>query len=306
MRIAVLGYLCRDRNVLPNGNVSEIVGGKGLFGAAAIAQSGAETDLITWLPESDAELCLSLSAYPVTIHVIPIPHGTVNTNTHNGDTTIAATVLDPTPVEPAHLNPAMRSAIQHSDLVLLAPDIQEKISLDTIRYVSHTVGVPIAADIGKYFRRLQPDGQLVPKFPWRQQAEFLQHFNTVFFSGEDVRPALASGESLLSIARQMAEQGPAEVIITRGSQGSFIFSRDTNEGFDAPAYPPRKLVDPTGAGDTFIGTYVARRLQSDNLFEAGRFASMAAGLKLNYAGPLRETAELIDHAIAETDSGPAD
>lgn len=303
MRITTLGYLCRDRNILPDGQVSEIVGGQGLFGAAAIAQSGVETDLITWLPESDAELGLALSPYPVTLHIIPIPTGTINTNTHQGDATVATTVLDPHSIEPSDLNPAMRQAIEASDVVLLAPDIQAKISLATIQYISTAVGLSVAADIGKNFRDLAPDGQLIPKFPWPDQAKYLQHLNTVFVSAEDIQPALDAGESLLSMARQMSEQGPAEVIITRGSQGAFVFARDTNEGFDVPAYPPRKLVDPTGAGDTFIGAYLARRLQSDNLFEAGRFASMAASLKLNYPGPLRESAEAIDQALAELDSG---
>lgn len=302
MHLAILGYLSRDVNTLPDGQTTEIVGGKGLFSAAAASRCGVETDLITWLPESDAELCLALQDYEVALHIIPIPTGTVNTNTHAGDTTLATVRLDPTTIEPEHLNTGMRDAISSSDMVLLAPDIQEKISLETIALIDQELGIPIAADVGKYFRTLQPDGQLVPRYPWPDQAQYLRHFTKVFVSSEDIQPLLDQGESFLSVARSWSEQGPQEIVITDGSKGAFVYDATTNEGYDIPAYEPRKLVDPTGAGDTFIAAYLAERLRTDNPLQAGKFAAMAASLKLNYPGPLQETQEQIDQALAERET----
>jgi len=303
MRVTVIGYVCRDRNVLPDGHTIETVGGKGFYKAAALARSGVDVDLIPWLPPDDAGLLTALADYPVSIHVIPIPTGTVNTNQHDGDTTIATTRLDPVSIEPKHFDQAMTQALTDSDVVLIAPDIEAKLSLATLHWLDAELGVSLMADISKYFRIIGNGGRLVPRYPWPRQAEYLKHFRTVFLSSEDIVPALTSGESNLSISRAMSEQGPSEVVITKGGQGAFAFQADTNDAFEIPAYPSWKLVDPTSAGDTFIGAYVARRLQSDNLFEAGRYAAMAASLKLNYTGPLRETAEEIDRALkAEEDN----
>lgn len=304
MRLTVFGYLCRDKNILPDGTTSEIVGGKGLFTASAAARGDVDVDLITWLPSDDLTLLQALKEYPITTHAIPIGTGTVNTNRHAGDTTVATTALDPHSVAPEDLDETMRSVLDDSAAVLLAPDIENKISLATIDYLAHTLGLKLFVDVGKYYRTLRPEGVLEPRWPWPNQEKFYRYFDTIFISEEDLAVPLAQGESVLSLARAFAAQGPREIIITRGSRGSFIYLAETNEGFDVPAYPPRQLVDPTGAGDTFIGAYVAKRLATDSAAEAGYFAAMAASLKLNYSGPLRETAEEIERALKERTTPP--
>ncbi len=299
MRLTIFGYLCRDKNILPDGTSSEIVGGKGAFMAPAAARGEIDVDLITWLPEEDHELLQSLKDYPITTHVIPVPTGTVNTNQHAGDTTIATIRLDPHTIVPEDLDETIRTTLDNSAAVLLAPDIEEKISLESVKFLADELGLKLFVDIGKYFRTLRPDGVLEPRWPWPNQAKFLQYFDTIFVSEEDLAVPLAHGESVLSLARAFAAQGAHEVIITQGSRGVFIYLAETNEGFEIPAYPPKQLVDPTGAGDTFIGAYVAKRLETDSAAEAGHFAAMAASLKLNYSGPLRETAEEIERALQE-------
>lgn len=299
MKVTLFGYLCRDRNVLPDGTTSEIVGGKGLFSAAALAQSGATTELVTWLPLVDTDLLAALDPYGIQAQVVPMSIGTINTNVHHGDATMATTVLDPRPIGLADLTGEVRQAITSSDAVLLMPDIEEKISLEVIRYLSDALGLTVMADIGKFFRQLHPGGALIPRYPWPNQAEYLRSFASVFLSIEDVAPAMAAGESLLSLSRTMSNQGPAEVIITRGSVGASIFQRETNELIEVPAFPPRQLIDTTGAGDTFIGAYTAERLRTDDPPAAGRFAAMAASMKLAYVGPLRETWQQIEDRLKE-------
>lgn len=299
MRLTILGYLCRDQNILDDGTTTAVPGGKGLFVGAAAARGETEVALITWIPEEDRELLAPLLEYPISVQTIPLETGTVNTNHHDGDRTIATTLLDPKVIDAEDLDESMRVTLTESDMVHVAPDTAEKISLTVIRYLADEIGVSVSADIGKYFRHRQDDGQLTPSWPWPQQAEYLKHFETVFVSEEDLSVPLANGESVLSLARTFAAQGPREVIITQGGRGAFVYLGDTNEGFEIPAYPPRQLVDHTGAGDTFIGAYLAKRMETDSPAEAGHYAAMAASMKLNYIGPLRETAEEIERALTE-------
>ena len=45
-----------------------------------------------------------------------------------------------------------------------------------------------------------------------------------------------------------------EIIVTNGSKGSTIFIN--NEVYNIPAYPTNNLIDPTGAGDTYLAGYM--------------------------------------------------
>ena len=65
--------------------------------------------------------------------------------------------------------------------------------------------------------------------------------------------ALALGEDhgLIRAGRNLLRKGPKIVIVKKGEHGSFLWSK---EFFCAlPAYPLERVVDPTGAGDSFAG-----------------------------------------------------
>lgn len=62
---------------------------------------------------------------------------------------------------------------------------------------------------------------------------------------------LTQTDNLPAAAEQLHRLGPAWVIIKKGSHGAMLSGPDGL--FLAPAYPLRKVVDPTGAGDSFAG-----------------------------------------------------
>ena len=60
--------------------------------------------------------------------------------------------------------------------------------------------------------------------------------------------------SMLDAADAIRAMGPSLVIIKRGEHGAMLF--DDAGVFYAPAVPLSKVVDPTGAGDTFAGGFM--------------------------------------------------
>jgi sugar/nucleoside kinase (ribokinase family) len=48
--------------------------------------------------------------------------------------------------------------------------------------------------------------------------------------------------------------------------------------------PPRRTVDATGCGDTYLAAYLARRITSHDLGECGAFAAVAAAINLESFG----------------------
>jgi sugar/nucleoside kinase (ribokinase family) len=62
---------------------------------------------------------------------------------------------------------------------------------------------------------------------------------------------LANESNVVVAAEKILKMGPKAVVIKRGEYGAFLFAG--GEIFSCPAVPIRKVVDPTGAGDTFAG-----------------------------------------------------
>jgi sugar/nucleoside kinase (ribokinase family) len=62
---------------------------------------------------------------------------------------------------------------------------------------------------------------------------------------------LTEKKNLIEAARDVLKMGPKFVVIKKGEHGSLLVSG--NDTFVLPAYPADKVVDPTGAGDSFAG-----------------------------------------------------
>ena len=62
---------------------------------------------------------------------------------------------------------------------------------------------------------------------------------------------LTDKKNLIEAARDVLKMGPKFVVIKKGEHGSLLVSgKDT---FVLPAFPAEKVIDPTGAGDSFAG-----------------------------------------------------
>jgi len=69
------------------------------------------------------------------------------------------------------------------------------------------------------------------------------------------RPDIAAG------ARDLLALGPRAVVVKRAEHGATLYSADGM--FWCPAYPVARVVDPTGAGDTFAGGLVGALARAD-------------------------------------------
>lgn len=66
---------------------------------------------------------------------------------------------------------------------------------------------------------------------------------------------------------EVMSMGPSVVVVKRGEHGVLLFYKDTV--FSAPALPLRRVVDPTGAGDSFAGGFMGYLAASGDLSLAG-------------------------------------
>lgn len=98
---------------------------------------------------------------------------------------------------------------------------------------------------------------------------------------------LTGSENLVAAGRAVQAMGPKFVIIKKGEHGAMFFGE--YETYVLPAYPTDRLVDPTGAGDTFAGGmmgYLAERddVDADTLKTAMAYGIVAASFNVEGFG----------------------
>ena len=73
-----------------------------------------------------------------------------------------------------------------------------------------------------------------------------------------------TGEKDISIAAKTLHQcGPKIIIIKMGEKGAYLSNSENS--FFIPAYKVNKVIDPTGAGDSFAGGFVGSLAQTNNI-----------------------------------------
>lgn len=77
---------------------------------------------------------------------------------------------------------------------------------------------------------------------------------------------LAGETNLVKAARCICSYGPKSLVVKRGEYGALFFNQ--SHIFSAPAYPLERILDPTGAGDTFAGGFMGYLASSRSLNDA--------------------------------------
>lgn len=88
--------------------------------------------------------------------------------------------------------------------------------------------------------------------------------------------------NLVAAGRRLCEMGPRYVIIKKGEHGALLFG--PHRFFASPAYPLHEVHDPTGAGDSFVGSIAGYlcalgrdRFEFDDLANAVARGTIIAG-----------------------------
>lgn len=93
---------------------------------------------------------------------------------------------------------------------------------------------------------------------------------------------LTEQEHLPDAAAAIISQGPDATVIKRGEYGAALFGQGFS--FAAPAYPLERVIDPTGAGDSFAGGFMGYLASVDKVNEETlRTAAIAGSTMASFA-----------------------
>lgn len=81
----------------------------------------------------------------------------------------------------------------------------------------------------------------------------LERVNGIVLNDSEARQ-LTGENNLLTAAIAVSKMGPKLVVIKKGEHGAMLYHDD--RVFLLPAYPTQRVVDPTGAGDSFAGGFM--------------------------------------------------
>lgn len=117
----------------------------------------------------------------------------------------------------------------------------------------------------------------------RPALERVLHRADLLLVNDEEARLLGGTDDLAAAARNVLALGPQMVIVKQGGQGATLHTRvgQKMRSFQVPAFPVRKVVDTTGAGDSYAGAltaYLARtdRFDVDNVRRGMIFASAVA------------------------------
>lgn len=111
--------------------------------------------------------------------------------------------------------------------------------------------------------------------------ELISKVDTLLINEEEAKQ-LTGKDHLPDAARAIIKLGPNSTVIKRGEYGATLFG----EGFSfaAPAYPLERVVDPTGAGDSFAGGFMGYLASVDKADEESlRTAAIVGSTMASFA-----------------------
>lgn len=127
-----------------------------------------------------------------------------------------------------------------------------------------------------------------------------------FFTPNEIEASTLAGIPVESIddankaATIFLQRGVKNVVLTFGDKGLLVKNSRTTKHIPA-AKPDGAVIDTTGAGDAFNGSFVAALHQEMDILEAARFANVSAGISVTRHGTALSTAyrHEIEQSIAK-------
>ncbi|MFX0063590.1 MAG: PfkB family carbohydrate kinase [Candidatus Hermodarchaeota archaeon] len=283
--VCVIGHLTQDIVIARNVE-RKMPGGTAYYSSIALKRLGANVCVVTKTAKGDIGLLNDLISNSITIFY-----------KESQETTIFKNIYPKGPNFRLQEIKSIAQSFKPSDIpnisthfFHLGPLTKKDISIEILRLLSKKA--KISLDVQGFVRKIDKDK--VKGSDWEEKEEGLTYINVLKASETEAK--ILSGENAVKKAAiKLSTYGIDEIIITCGRSGSLIYSK--GKFYPIPYFLPRKIVDTTGCGDTYIAAYIHKHLKSRNINEAGRFAAATAALKTESFGPFKEDEKSVQKFI---------
>lgn len=112
--------------------------------------------------------------------------------------------------------------------------------------------------------------------------DFLKYFDVLKASDNELK-ALVGMDDIIGALRRVGDFGVRVAIATSGGSGALISYN--GRVFYVPAAEPRRILDPTGAGDSFMGGFLAEYLRGEDILWCASVGSSISSCVIEEVGP---------------------
>ena len=172
------------------------------------------------------------------------------------------------------------SGIKEPDLALITDDLILSSRVLFIDYLSHQAGIQAAGIARAHGIPVVAD--LEPASLGLSERDLFLSLVDHLIVGIEFAGALTQKQNVEEMVRQIANPQRAACVVTAGANGCW-YSESGGEVRHFPAYQVN-VVDTTGCGDVFHGTYAAALARGESVSRAVQVASASAALKATFPG----------------------
>jgi hypothetical protein len=154
-----------------------------------------------------------------------------------------------------------------------------------IDYLTHSLLPAVLRQAGFTTVTLDPSAGYMSPIYWDDIPALITGLTAFLPSEEEIR-ALFHGRSadLWEMAEAIASFGCELVVIKRGESGQYLYDATSHTRWEIPPYPSR-LVDPSGAGDSFCGGFLAGYRKTYEPIDAALYGNISASFTIEGSGP---------------------
>ena len=253
MSLLVVGSVAFDAIETPYGKTDKILGGAGTYIALAASNFVNETKIVSVVgndfPQSHIDLLKNHKSNVEGLQIIQdgktfFWSGRYHQDMNSRDTLITELNVLET------FDPIIPDSYQGAEYLMLgnlSPQVQKMV----IERLDKRPKL-IVMDTMNFWMDIALDALL----------ETISMVDVLTINDEEARQL--SGEwSLVKAAKKILTMGPKYLIIKKGEHGALLFDKN-HDVFFCPALPLEEVFDPTGAGDTFAGGFIAYLAKMDN------------------------------------------
>lgn len=262
-RFLAIGHVARDE--FPDG--AHRLGGTAVYAAATAARLGVPTALLTRVgPGEKDDLERACGDLGIELHALPSRVTTTFSFRWDEDGHRVLRLR----ARAKGISLADVPAQLHSAGSLVFGSIARELSRDLLAGEAAQVSVLVAQGL---LRAWDADGTIRPS-PWADAKATMARLTAVVLSEDDVDRDDRE-------VREWSHSGP--VVLTLAERGCRLYEGG-EVTHELPAYPPARVVDTTGAGDTFAAGLAVALGEGSDLAAAARFANAVASFGLEGEG----------------------
>ena len=269
--VLMIGHFAKDQ-VIVDGQGQTVSGGGVYYGSVVLHRLGASVAVVTRLHPDDFPLLDELKQEGVQVFATPAPETSGIANYYRSDD-MERRICRPL----GFAGPFTAGEIPDlpARVYAIASIIAGEVDLPLLELLAQRG--PLALDV-QGFVRVRDGDDLVFR-PWPEMERGLSL--VTYLKVDRAEAELLTGQTdLLAAARQLADHGPREIVLTQ-SAGVTVWA--DGQIYQAP-FTPRSLAGRTGRGDTCFASYLGWRLKAFPE-EAVRIAAAVTTLKQEQPGP---------------------